>query len=183
MEVVIGTYTVKCSRRTTMSPGSRPSGTPSQTSAPMSVMSSPTPTRTGPIAASAQFHPAEEIAQLEGGRVRRVGAMRRVVVDRRAKLLAERAGLGLRRIRGAHQRAPLHDGFRRLEAHHDAGPGGHEIGQAAEERPRAVHVIEAFGVALRHVNHPERADAETRLFDAAQDLAGIPLLDRVRLDD
>src|SRR5271165_6427948 len=46
-----------------------------------------------------QFVAGEEIAQLEAGRVFRVGPVHRVLLDARRPLLADRAFIGLRRIR------------------------------------------------------------------------------------
>ena len=78
--------------------------------------------------------PAEEVAEFERRRLRRVRAVRGVVVDRGAEVLAQRAGVGLGRVGRAHEVAPLLDGVRRLEAQHDARARRHEVGQPAEER-------------------------------------------------
>src|SRR3954463_16512526 len=51
----------------------------------------------------------EEVADLERRRVRRVGAVLRVVLDRPSEVLAQGVGVGLRGVGRAHQRAPLLD--------------------------------------------------------------------------
>ena len=64
----------------------------------------------------------------------------------RANSLRSVPAIGLGRIGRAHQRAPLLDRVRRLEHQHDRRPRRHERRQAAEERPLAVHGVEAFGL-------------------------------------
>ena len=62
---------------------------------------------------------------------------------------ADRAGRGLLRVGGAHQVAVLRDGvlaFEHLD-HHRAGD--HELDQVLEERPLAVHGVEALGLGAR----------------------------------
>src|SRR3954462_23299 len=104
-----------------ISPGRRPSGTPAITTSPMAAMTRPRTTRLRPTAGGpvgglpGELEAAEEVAQLEGRRFRRVRAVRRVALDRLAELLAQAAGLGLGRIGGAHERPPLRDGVGRLE--------------------------------------------------------------------
>ena len=58
---------------------------------------------------------------------------------------------------------------RAFEAHHHARPRRHEVGQAAEERPLAVDVVEALGLGLGHVDHPHGADRESGGFDTGED--------------
>ena len=79
--------------------------------------------------------------------------------------------------------APLLDGVRRLERQQDARTRRHEVGQLAEERPLAVHGVEALGFRLRQVLQPHGANGEARRLDAREDLPGEPALDGVRLDD
>src|SRR5688500_5666241 len=100
-----------------ISPGRRPSGTPAITTSPMPAMTSPRMTRLRPTArplSAREFEAAEEVAELEGGRLGRVGAVRRVALDRLAELLAQAAGLGLGGVGGAHQRPPPGNRVRRL---------------------------------------------------------------------
>src|SRR5689334_19115520 len=166
-----------------ISPGSRPSGTPAITTSPRPAMTTPRMTRLRPTRlrrveswpplAGEQLEAAEEVAQLEGRRVRGVGAVRRVALDALAELLAERAGLGLGGVGRTHQRAPLGDGVRRLERQDDARARRHEVGQGAEERPRLVDGVEALGLALRHVHQAHGADSEPFLLDAGEDGAGL----------
>src|SRR5262245_44586021 len=126
-----------------MSPGSLPtsgsfgpklSKRPSRKSTPPSTISGRpsgcTSTRL------AEFYPREEVADLEGGGLRRVGAVDRVGLDRGREVLANGSGGGLGRVRRAHDLAQLGDRTVALQHHRDAGAGAHEVDQRAEERPR-----------------------------------------------
>src|SRR5690242_6390935 len=96
MEVVIGKYTEKFSRLTAMSPGSRPSGRPSMIRRPTAAIPRPRKTRILPISqphhggrrgyaclcGSDELDAREEVRDLVRRRVRRVGSVRRVALDR-----------------------------------------------------------------------------------------------------
>src|SRR4051794_3865852 len=71
-----------------------------------------------------EFHPRKEISQLEGGGFGGIGTVGRVVLDRTAELLAQRAGFGLRRIGRTHQRSPFLDRIGCLEREDDSGARG-----------------------------------------------------------
>ena len=64
-----------------------------------------------------------------------------------------------------------------------ARPRRHEVGQLAEERPLAMHVVEALGLGLGQVHQAQRADGEALVFDALENAAGEAALDGVGLDD
>src|SRR5688572_5533664 len=115
--------------------------------------------------------------------IRPVGAVHRVGVDRVGEVGADRAPGGFLRIGGAHQLAVLRDRVVALEHldHHRARD--HEIDQVLEERALAVHRVEAFGLLARQMRHARRDDAQSRAFEAREDLADDVLLDRVGLDD
>ena len=73
----------------------------------------------------------------------------------------------------AHQRPPLLIASGASRTRTIDGPGRHELGQAREERARAVHGVEALGLrvwtgALRRM----RADREARVLDALKNPAG-----------
>src|SRR6476659_9949737 len=146
-----------------MSPGNLPSGTPNRIARPAAMKTMPMTInrRDMALSRSSDFHPPEEVSQLERRRLGCVGSVRRVVLDRRAELLAQGPGVGLGRIGRAHQRPPLLDRVGRLEGHDDARPGGHEIREAAEERPRAMHGVEPFGVLLAEMSQSKGLDAES----------------------
>src|SRR5215469_1166691 len=59
----------------------------------------------------------EEITDLKLGRILRVRAVNRILADRRRILLADRALVGLRRIRRTHQRTQISNGVLLLEHH------------------------------------------------------------------
>src|SRR5258708_35179163 len=111
-----------------MSPGSRNSGTPSMITSPRAAIARPTTTRVLPkIFHSAkslalpcrldqrapcrldQIDAGEEVADLIRCRLRRVGSVRGVALDRLRELLAQRAGIRLGGVGRAHQRPPFLD--------------------------------------------------------------------------
>src|SRR6266850_892248 len=130
-----------------------------------------------------QLEGAEEVGHLEHRRGGSVGAVDRVGLDRLREVLADRAGGGVRGIRGAHEIAPPGDGVVGLQDHRDARALRHEGAQALEERAGAVHGVEAGRVVEAHADHLEREDLEARLLDPREDLAGGPRRHGVRLDD
>src|SRR5581483_10609950 len=65
----------------------------------------------------------------------------------------------------------------------DYGRTGHELDQLAEERPLAVHVVEALGFLARKMGLPQSDELEAPLFDALQNGARSALFDGVRLYD
>src|SRR6185436_4955149 len=68
-----------------------------------------------------KLHAAEEVAELEGRRLRRVGPMRRVAADRLAEVAAQRPRRRLGGVGRPHRVAPLLDGVRRLEREQHTG--------------------------------------------------------------
>src|SRR5581483_7141354 len=99
-----------------MSPGSRPKGRPSMIRSPSAAMPRPIKTSALPMTApSDELHAREEVADLVGGGLRAVRAVRRVALDRLGELTPERARLGLRRVGRAHERPPFPDRVGRLE--------------------------------------------------------------------
>ena len=50
---------------------------------------------------------------------------------------------------------------------HQHRAGGHVLDQVVEERPRRVHGVETFGLALRQVQHAGGDDLEAGLFETA----------------
>src|SRR5436190_1280641 len=109
-----------------MSPGSRPSGTPSMITRPSAATPRPTMTRSLPIGAGPaslrcdpgypfirvldQVNARKEVADFIRRRLGGVGAVRGVALDRLRERLAQGARVGLRRVGRAHQRPPLLDG-------------------------------------------------------------------------
>ena len=127
--------------------------------------------------------PGKKYPISNGGRLRCIRSMRRVTLDRLRELLAERPGVGLGRVGRAHQRPPLLDGVRRLQNHDNRRPGGHELGQAREERTLAMDGVEPLGLAFRQVQPPHGTNLESLVLDAVQNPAGELPLHRVRLDN
>src|SRR5207245_10570761 len=119
-----------------MSPGSRPMGRPSITSRPSAAMPRPTNNNNLPIShqklsttedteewwrvlPSNEIDPRKKVPNLERRRVGRIRSVRGIALDRLRELLPNRARIGLGRVSGAHQRAPLSDRVRRFEDHHE----------------------------------------------------------------
>jgi hypothetical protein len=125
----------------------------------------------------------EEVRDLGARRLRAVGAVHRVGVDRLGEIRADGALGGLLRVGGAHQLAVLRDRVLAFEHLHQYGTGNHEVDQVLEEWPLAVHGIEAFGFGARQMHHARGGDAQPRFLEARDDLADGVLLDRVWLDD
>ena len=130
-----------------------------------------------------QIDPGEEIADFKRRRIRCIRPVGGVVLDRASEFLAQRAGVRLRRICCAHQPSPLFDRIRRLEREHDHRAGRHELRQAGEKRPFAMHRVEAFGVLFRQMQHPHGTDLESCLFNAPDDVARVARGHSVRLDN
>jgi hypothetical protein len=106
-----------------------------------------------------------------------------VGVDRLRKVGADGARRGLARVGCAHQLAVPGDRILAFEDldHHRAT--GHEVDQVLEERPLAVHRVEAFGLGPRQPRHAGRHDAQAGFLETGVDLADDVLGDGIRLDD
>src|SRR5439155_3132302 len=68
-----------------------------------------------PLLTRAELEAREEVRDLERRRLRRVGAVHGVCLDRRREVSSDGAGRGLRRIRCAHEIAPTLDDVVALE--------------------------------------------------------------------
>src|SRR5688572_2685014 len=133
--------------------------------------------------ARAKFGGAEEIGGFDRGVLDRVRTVHGVGVDGLREVGADRARRGVLRVGGAHQVAVLLHrrlAFEHLD-HHRAGD--HELDQRAEERPLAMHGVEALGLAARQVLHLRRDDLQAGRLESRIDLADDVLGDRVGLDD
>src|SRR6266568_186510 len=86
----------------------------------MSRLGSPDRSRRPPESARMDLRRAEEIRNLESGRLGRVGAVHGVGLDRRGEVLADRARRGLGGIGGAHEVAEARDGALPFQHHRHA---------------------------------------------------------------
>src|SRR5574341_172226 len=134
---------------------------------------------------SAREHLAgrEEVRDLGARGLRAIRAVHRVGVDRFGEVRADGARGGLLRVGGAHQLAVLRDRILAFQHLHEHWAGNHELHQVAEERPLAMHRVEALGLRARQMHHARGGDAQPRSFEARDDLADRVLLHCVRLDD
>src|SRR4026208_2155234 len=132
---------------------------------------------------SSQLETREEVPDFIRCGVRCIGSMRRVPFDRLGELLAQRTRVGLCGIGGPHQGPPLLDRVGRFEDQYNRGSGGHELGQAAEERALAVDGVESLRLSVREADALHGTDLESLALDALKDLARKTPLDGVRFDD
>lgn len=75
-----------------------------------------------------EFESGEKIANFKGGSFGSVGAVRAIVADARAQVVANGTGSGLFRVGGAHGLAPFEDGTFGFKNHGEDFTGAHEIG-------------------------------------------------------
>src|SRR5262245_20292580 len=101
------------------------------------------------LARRQQLGAREEESLLDDGVLGRVAAVDGVALDGGAIELADRPLLGLGYVRGTHHLAEMGDGILALQSHRDHWPAGHELHQAAIERPLLVHLVERLGLRLR----------------------------------
>src|SRR5688500_4329505 len=99
-----------------------------------------------------EFETAEEIRDLDGGVLVRIGTVNGVFSDGAAELFSQRALISLCRISCTHQVAPRFDCALFLERHHDAWSTRHELRQTREEWAFAMDRVETFSLLPRHVN-------------------------------
>ena len=93
-----------------------------------------------------------------------VRAVHGVRFDALGEVGADGARRGLLRIGGAHDLAVLRDGVLAFEHLHEHRTRGHVADQVLEERTRAMHGVEAFGLALRQMHHAGGDDLAGRPF-------------------
>src|SRR5712692_5398415 len=91
-----------------------------------------------------QLYSREEVADLEARGFRRVRPVDAVGLDRRGEVTADRARGSLGGVGRAHDLPQARDRVLALQHQGDAGPGAHEVAQAREEGPLAVHMVEAL---------------------------------------
>ena len=104
-----------------------------------------------------QIKARKEIADFEGGGIRRVGTMRAIELYAGTKLLANRTGCGFGGIGGTHGVAPLRDGAFALENHYHGFSGAHKFRQLAEKWAGAMNGVEALRFGF---SEPQRLDGD-----------------------
>src|SRR5713101_9310182 len=126
-------------------------------------------TKGSEIKPSDQFHAGEKVFDFEGGGVEGVGAVRAVVADACAEIVADGAGRGFLWIGGAHDVAPLGNGAVGFENHGENFPGAYEIGEFAEKGPLFVNGIEAARFRFREAHGLDGDNFEARLVNPRKD--------------
>src|SRR6266481_4439487 len=97
--------------------------------------------------------------------------MNRVLLDRFAEVFADRAGVGLGWVGGAHDLAQMGNRGVALESSHVDRSRGHVLDQVVEERAFTMHAVKALSMLLREADLSEAEDAEALALEARDDLA------------
>src|SRR6266436_1049801 len=142
--------------------------------------------RSGSISAPAtldQFYPREEIADLKRCRVRRVRAMRALVADVGAEVVANSSRRRFFWIGGAHRVAPLGDGAIGFQHHGKNLAGAHKVGKLAEKWPLFVYGVKSAGFLFRQAHRLGGHNLESRLVNARENFSLQAAAHRVWLDD
>src|SRR5215468_4416460 len=109
--------------------------------------------------------------------------MRGVALHVGPEVAPHRAGRGLGRIGGAHDRAPFCDRPLALEHADEHRPGRHELAQVGVERALLVDDVEPRRVLTAELEEAAGDQPQALAFSARQDLADLLFGDGVRLDD
>ena|SRR5689334_1386394 len=138
---------------------------------------------TEPIARLNKLQSGEEIADLEGGSFRSVGAVRAIVADAGAEVVADGAGGRFLGIGGAHGITPFEDGAFGFENEREDFARAHEVGELAEEGALFMNGVEAAGFFFGQPHGLDGNDLEASLMNARKNFALLPAAYGVRLDD
>jgi hypothetical protein len=130
-----------------------------------------------------QLEGGEEVADLEGGGVRGVGAVSAVVADAGAEVAADGAGSGFLGVGGPHNVAPFEDGAIGFEDESEDFAGGHEVGELAEEGALFVDGVKAAGFFFGEAHGFNSDDLETGLVDASKNFALKVSANGIRFND
>jgi hypothetical protein len=130
-----------------------------------------------------EFQAGEEIADFEGGGFGSVRAVRTVVADAGAEVVANGAGGGFFGVGRTHGVAPLQDGAVGFEDHGENFAGAHEVGEFAEERTGFVDGVEAAGFLFGEAHGFDGDDLETSFVNAGKDFTLLSASDGIRFDD
>lgn len=109
--------------------------------------------------------------------------MRCVLPHARPELFSNRTLVGVGRIGGTDDVAPMCDCVLSFQREDHDGTATHELDEASEERSLAMHGVEAFSLCLTQMYLAHAEDAETFVQNALQNDALLLELDDVRLND
>lgn len=130
-----------------------------------------------------EFETGEKIADFKGGSFGSVGAVRAIVADARAQVVANGAGSGFFRVGGAHGFAPFEDGTFGFQYQHEYFARAHKAGEFAEKGSLLVNCIKTRGFPVRENQGLDGNNAKTCLVNPGEDFALLAARDGVRLDD
>jgi hypothetical protein len=115
-----------------------------------------------------EFEAGEEVCDFEGGGFPGVGAVRAIVADAGAEVVADGAGHGFLGVGGAHSVAPLEDGAFGFEDQREDLARAHETTEFAKERALSMDGIEASGFALSEDHSFDGHYAEASFVDTRE---------------
>ena len=113
-----------------------------------------------------EFQAREKIVDFKGGGFGGVRAVRAIVADAGAEVVANRAGSGFLGIGGAHRVAPLQNGAFGFEDQDENFTGAHELTEFAEKGAGFVNGVKTSGFASRKNHGLDGNDAKTGLVNA-----------------
>src|SRR5579885_296551 len=140
-------------------------------------------TRDGMTNVLDQFETGEEIANLEGGGIGPIGAMRAVVADAGTEIVANGAGRGFLGVGCTHGVAPLLNGAFGFKDDGENLARRHKVREFTKEGAFAVNGVESTRLLLREAHGFDGYNLEASFVDARQDLALKISADCIRLDD
>ena len=130
-----------------------------------------------------EFEAGEEIGDFEGSSFGGVGAVRAIVADAGAEIVADGAGSGFFGVGGAHGVAPFEDGAFGFEDQDENFAGAHELAEFSEKGAGFVDGVKASCFAIRKDHGFNGNDAETGFVNARENFALLGACNGVRLDD
>ena len=127
--------------------------------------------------------PSEEVADLKGSGIRRVGAVRAIASNAGPQIVPDRAWGGFLGIGRAHGVPPFRDGTFRLQNHSENLAGTHEVRELSEKWALPVNGVESSGLFLGQSHRPDRYDGESGFLNPSQNFSLLAAADRIGLDD
>src|SRR6185436_7843885 len=111
--------------------------------------------------------------QLDSRVLGRVAAVDRIALDARAEQMAQRPRRGPGHVRRAHHLAEVGHGVLAFQGDRHHRPAGHELHQAAVERPLLVDLIERPRLGFREPKHFDPENCKTFFLQSCNHLASV----------
>jgi hypothetical protein len=132
---------------------------------------------------SDQLEAGKKVADFEGGGFQGVGAVRAIVANAGAEVVADSARSGFLGVGSAHGVAPFQDRAFRFENHSEYFAGAHKVREFTKEGPLAMDGIEAASFFFGEAHGFDGDNFETRFVNTGKDFSLLTATDRVGLDD